>query len=201
MKLLVGITDALNRHGSLVDQESLTRDLKRLPCAISLFVTMIDKAAPGVLPRHSTFRGYLGRAISEHPPGAVTLPVPFHNEQSPASSAHASCQASAKQSYISNFRLTSIDIILGGSHMAAVTNVDSIVEFAVYLQQSLLDENEGVNDLTAYLNALPLSHNNLSSSDRVKLNKQGVVLWNICGRLRNTEQLLSRNELLCQSIV
>jgi hypothetical protein len=85
--------------------------------------------------------------------------------------------------------------------MAAVTNIDSIVEFAVYLQQSLLDDNQDVNDLTVYLNALPLSHNGLSSSDRVKLNKRGVALWNICGRLRTTEQRLSRNELLCQSIV
>ena len=85
--------------------------------------------------------------------------------------------------------------------MAAVTNVDSIVEFAVYLQQSLLDENQGVNDLTVYLNALPLSHNDLSPSDRVKLNKRGVALWNVCGRLRTIEQRLSRNELLCQSIV
>ena len=85
--------------------------------------------------------------------------------------------------------------------MAAVTNVDSIIEFAVYLQQSLLDENQGVNDLTTHLNSLPLSHNDLSSSDRVKLNKRGVALWNICGRLRITEQRLSRNELLCQSIV
>jgi hypothetical protein len=85
--------------------------------------------------------------------------------------------------------------------MAAVTNVDSVVEFAVYLQQSLLDENHGVNDLTVHLNALPLSHNDLSSSDRVKLNKRGVALWNICGRLRIIEQRLSRNELLCQGIV
>jgi len=85
--------------------------------------------------------------------------------------------------------------------MAAVINVDSLVEFAVYLQQSLLDENQGVNDLTVHLNSLPLSHNDLSSSDRVKLNKQGVALWNICGRLRITEQRLSRNELLCQGIV
>jgi hypothetical protein len=85
--------------------------------------------------------------------------------------------------------------------MAAVTNIDSIVEFAVYLQQSLLDENQDVNDLTVYLNALPLSHNGLSSSDRVRLNKRGVALWNICGRLRTTEQRPSRNELLCQSIV
>lgn len=84
--------------------------------------------------------------------------------------------------------------------MAAITSVDSIVEFAVYLQQSLL-ENQGVNDLTVYLNALPLSHNDLSSSDRVKLNKRGVALWNICGRLRIIEQRLPRNELLCQSIV
>jgi hypothetical protein len=84
--------------------------------------------------------------------------------------------------------------------MAAVTNVDSIVEFAVYLQQSLLDENQGVNGLTVYLNALPLSPNDLSPSDRVKLSKRGVALWNICGRLRITEQPLSRNELLCQSI-
>ena len=84
--------------------------------------------------------------------------------------------------------------------MAAVTNVDSIVEFAAYLQRSLLGKNRGVNDLTIYLNALPLSHNDLSSSDRVKLNKRGVALWNICGRLRTTEQSLSRNELLCQSI-
>jgi hypothetical protein len=118
---------------------------------------------------------------------------------------HASCQTSAKQIYISNSRLTSISAALtlywGGSHMAAVANVDSIVEFAVYLQQSLLDENQGVNDLTVYLNALPLSHSDLSSSDRVKLNKRGVALWNICGRLRITEQRLSRNELLCQSIV
>ena len=85
--------------------------------------------------------------------------------------------------------------------MAAVTNVDSIVEFAFYLQQSLLDENQGVNDLTVYLNALPLSHNDLSPSDRVKLNKRGVTLWNICGRLRTIEQPPSRKELLCQSIV
>ena len=85
--------------------------------------------------------------------------------------------------------------------MAAVTNVDSVVEFAVYLQQSLLDEHQGVNDLTVHLNALPLSHNDLSSSDRVKLNKRGVALWNICGRLRITEQRVSRNELLCQGIV
>jgi hypothetical protein len=85
--------------------------------------------------------------------------------------------------------------------MAAITNVDSIVEFAVYLQQSLLDENHGVINLTVYLNALPLPHNGLSSSDRVKLNKLGVALWNVCGRLRTIEQRLSRNELLCQSIV
>ena len=85
--------------------------------------------------------------------------------------------------------------------MAPVTNVDSIVEFAVYLQQSLLDENQSVNDLTVHLNSLPLSHHDLLSSDRVKLNKRGIALWNICGRLRITEQRLSRNELLCQSIV
>ena len=85
--------------------------------------------------------------------------------------------------------------------MAAITNIDSSVEFAVYLQQSLLDENQSVNDLTVYLTALPLSHNGLSSSGRVKLNKRGVALWNIYGRLRTIEQRLSRNELLCQSIV
>jgi len=117
---------------------------------------------------------------------------------------HPSCQASAKQIHISNFRLTSVSAALTlywrGSHMPAITNVDSIVEFAVYLQQSLLGENQGVNDFTVHLNSLPLSHNDLSSSDRVKLNKRGVALWNICGRLRITEQHLSRNELLCQGV-
>ena len=61
--------------------------------------------------------------------------------------------------------------------MAAVTNVDSIVEFAVYLQQSLLDENQGVNDLTVYLDALPLSHND---------NRDPAVLGDEGGKATNT---------------
>jgi hypothetical protein len=67
-------------------QESLTRDLKCLLWAISLFVTLIDEQHRAPSPRHYAFRGYVRRAIGERPPGAVALPVPLDNEQSPASS-------------------------------------------------------------------------------------------------------------------
>ena len=84
--------------------------------------------------------------------------------------------------------------------MAAITKVESIIKFAEYLQQNLL-QNQLVNDLPVYLKALPLSHKALSPCDRTKLNKHGVALWNICGRLRKTEQLLARKELLSQGTI
>ena len=84
--------------------------------------------------------------------------------------------------------------------MAAITKVESIVKFAEYLQQNLL-QNQLVNDLSIYLKALPLSYKALSSSDRTKLNRHGVALWNICGRFRKTEQPLARKELLSQGTI
>ena len=81
--------------------------------------------------------------------------------------------------------------------MAINTKVDSIVEFAAYLQQALL-QNQPVSGVSIYLRALPLYYKNLSSSDRTKLKRHGVSLWNICGKLRKTGQLLARKDILSQ---
>jgi hypothetical protein len=80
--------------------------------------------------------------------------------------------------------------------MAIIGKVDSLVDFAASLQQSFIHQDQPVNDLSVYLGSLPLCHKNLSSSDRIKLNKHGVALWNLCGRLRQTGHLLPRKELL-----
>jgi hypothetical protein len=85
--------------------------------------------------------------------------------------------------------------------MARVGNVDSIVDFAAYLQHSLLHKDQPITDLSVYLEALPLSRKDLSSSDRVKLDKQGMAVWNICGRLRQTGQLQARRELLSKGTI
>jgi hypothetical protein len=85
--------------------------------------------------------------------------------------------------------------------MAAVKSIDSVFEFATSLQQSLLYQDQPKKDISAYLDVLPLSRKHLSSSDQAKLEKQGVALWNICGKLRQAGQLLAQKDLLSQGII
>jgi hypothetical protein len=78
--------------------------------------------------------------------------------------------------------------------MATVGKVDSVIEFAAHLQQSLLDHDKPIQDISMYLTSLPFQHKDLPSFNRVELNKQGVALWNICANVRQTGQLLAQKE-------
>jgi hypothetical protein len=73
--------------------------------------------------------------------------------------------------------------------------VDSIIELAAHLQQSLLDPDKPIKDIFMYLTSLPFQHEDLPSLDQIKLNRQGVALWNICANVRQTGQLLAQKEL------
>lgn len=53
-----------------------------------------------------------------------------------------------------------------------------------------------IKGISMYLTSLPFQHEDLPSFDRVKLNKQGVALWNICANVRQTGQLLAQKELI-----
>jgi hypothetical protein len=81
-------------------------------------------------------------------------------------------------------------------HMAPIMKVDSIVEYAAHLQQSLRRQDKPIKNVSMYLTYLPFHRKDLPSSDRAKLNKQGVALWNICANLRRTGQLLAQRELI-----
>ena len=77
-------------------------------------------------------------------------------------------------------------------HMATIMKVDSIVEYAAHLQQSLRGHDKPIKNVSMYLTYLPFHREDLPLSDRAKLNKQGVALWNICANLRRTGQLAQR---------
>src|SRR5437764_13796933 len=80
-------------------------------------------------------------------------------------------------------------------HMTTIMNIDSIVEYAAHLQQCLRDHDKPIKNVSMYLTYLPFHREDLPSSDRAKLNKQGVALWNICANLRQTGQL-AQSELI-----
>jgi hypothetical protein len=84
--------------------------------------------------------------------------------------------------------------------MASDRKFDSIVDFATNIQRTLLHQDEPTKGLSIYLESLPLHYRDLSSSERIKLDKQGVALWNLCCRSRLNQQLLARKELLSQGI-
>jgi len=81
-------------------------------------------------------------------------------------------------------------------HKTTIMRVDSIVEYAAHLQQCLRGHDKPIKNVSMYLTYLPFHREDLPSSDRAKLNKQGVVLWNICANLRRTGQLLAQTELI-----
>ena len=60
------------------------------------------------------------------------------------------------------------------------------------------DHDKPVQDISMYLTSLPFQHEDLPSFDWVKLNKQGVALWNICTNVRQTGQLPAQKELISE---
>ena len=63
-------------------------------------------------------------------------------------------------------------------------------DFALHVQQHIRRQSANgcspAIDCSVYIKALPLPADELSNSERFKLDRAGVTLWNTCTRLRRT---------------